>query len=109
MNKLDGYKKGDFVRVTFDGVIESVDYGLAVSVFGGDKISTGYTKQDVESDTFQVQKIAKPYVPTVGDRVTFGCGSTEWKLVAIEDGYGILWNGLKAANVSLDCLRPYEA
>lgn len=78
MDKLNGIKPGDRVRVTFEGVVVEVggDW-LGVTVDGGDTISCTFSAEDIKSPHFHIERIEKPLA--VGDRVKetfagFGAG-----------------------------------
>lgn len=106
MNKLEGLEPGRY-RVTFEGELKEGESGWFLPDGGFEEWRV--KENEAAADTFSIEKIAKPYVPTVGDRVTFGTGACGFELVAIRDEWGILWNGLNATYHEVASLRPYEA
>lgn len=71
MDKLDGLKAGDHVRVSFDGIVSNqsdVVYGAwGVLVAEGHKESNAFMPEDLCAPSFRIERIEKPLA--VGDRV----------------------------------------
>ena len=92
MNKLEGIKSGDAVRVFCKGVVTTVykDGGIGVFLEGGASYSH-FDSSDVADPSFQIERIEPPIA--VGDTVTWGIGGTVFEVVAIRGDWAILWNG----------------
>lgn len=93
-DKLQSIKPGDRVRVTVHADVVMVNKGCVDLVLDGDEPITigGWAH---EADTFQIERIEPPL--KVGDRVRpRGSFGEVWKIVAMEDGYAVLYAGLDA-------------
>lgn len=95
MNKLDGIKAGDRVRVTFEGVVQPEYAGVAKIEMDGARTPTSWwaTPSEIASSTFTIEKIEKIEPPiAVGDRVTGDGRVYTYEVVAIKDDLAFLWN-----------------
>lgn len=92
MSKLDGYKVGDRVRVTFEGVVQGrveTDPDLPV-IWDGGRTCRYINAYNAEAPTFHIERIAQPV--KAGDMVTIKQGGGHiWEVVAIRHGYAVLW------------------
>lgn len=103
MSKLDGYEAGDRVKLTLEGTVSETGDYFSVTLDGW-KVPSRLHDSAVNAPTFHIERIAQPV--KVGDMVTWdGTGEAAWKLVAIEEGRGVLVRGFAAATLPLADLR----
>lgn len=92
MSKLDGIKAGDRVRVTFEGVVTSLetDHFFPIKFLpDGAKIPSCPNIDTIEADTFQITRIEPAF--KVGDRVIYMSCSDESVIVAfLKDGRAVI-------------------
>lgn len=91
MNKLEGLKAGDRVKVTFDGVIDDTGFvgGIGVGVCGGARLSSLFSPQDIDSPSFTIEKLPDPI--KVGDRVKNHLSSDLGEVLAIHENKAWFW------------------
>lgn len=101
MNKLDGIKAGDRVRVLKEGVVfADVDKdGDILIKWDGRNVSDYLWKQEINAPTFTIEKIEPPIA--VGDRVTWGTGVDVYELVAIRGDRAVLWSAGYSSSTSV--------
>lgn len=106
MNKLDGIKAGDRVRVTFEGEVTSLemDHFFPIRFLpDGAKIPSSPNLDTIEADSFQIIRIEPALV--VGQMVTWGRGVDDWEVVAIKGEIAVIYNRLRAEVKPLSELR----
>lgn len=91
MNKLDGIKEGDRVRIVFEGTVVDFDSSMKVCVQPDNQEGYSWILSDgvTNAHTFQIERIEPPV--QVGDMVTWGTGQYSFELVAIRGEYGIVF------------------
>jgi len=100
MSKLDGYKEGDRVRVTFEGVLKHPEASIIyVQADGSDYSSTFYPGAQL-SPTFQIERIEQPLAPGETVRLRDTKNARPYELVAIRNDSGVLWGPLDSAMAS---------
>lgn len=98
MSKLDGYKVGDRVRVTFEGVVQGrveTDPDLPV-IWDGGRTCRYINAYNAEAPTFHIERIAQPV--KVGDMVKHRGRNTTFEVVAIRGDEAILWDRVHGAD-----------
>lgn len=105
MSKLDGYKVGDRVRVTFEGVVQGrveTDPDLPV-IWDGGRTCRYINAYNAEAPTFHIERIAQPV--KVGGHVYIGEGPMKFMVTHIDEDLAVLWNGKYATAHPLSDLR----
>lgn len=90
MDKLEGIKPGDRVRVTFEGVVGEIGSApnLYIGVVGGHPVKTIFNVKDIQSPCFHIERIEKPL--SVGDRVRGVTSGDAGKIVWMSDTHVVI-------------------
>jgi len=104
MNKLEGIKEGDEVKITFTGKIVDFDSSMKVCVQPDNQEGYSWILSDgvTNSETFQIERIEPPVL--VGDLVTLNDGSIEstlgeqYRVLAFVGNRAVVWGALGSAD-----------
>lgn len=89
MDKLEGIKPGDRVRVTFEGVVDALtSEWLSISVDDGDAVNNTFSRDDINSPHFHIERIEKPL--EVGDRVRGVTSGDAGEIVWMSDTHVVI-------------------